>query len=116
QQAGDGLVDLRSQFGVVVLDVRVRVPRSAASTTVEYLHEAHSTLDEAPGDEALLAEGFALVAVQAVEAARAFKFAVELERFGDARLHLEGQFVRLDACPQVLVVRIIDARQPIELA
>ena len=43
-------------------------------------------------------------------------FAVELNRFGQGPLHAKRQLVRLDARPHRLVVRILDAGQPIELA
>src|SRR5687767_753763 len=90
-QPGDGAIDLRGQLAVIPLDLRMRIPRAALAAAVEELDEAHAALDETASREAQLAEFFGVGLVHAVKRPCRLRFLLELERFGDRGLHLEGQ-------------------------
>ena len=87
----------------------MRVPFAATAAAVKKLDEAHASLDEAPRDEALLAEPVRFRSVDPVEHPCRVGFFIELQCFRNRALHLEGEFVGLDARAQDWIVGIIDA-------
>ena|GEM_PF-2753512 len=109
QQSSHGSIHLGRQGGVVRFDLAVGVPSTATTTSVKDLYETNAALDETPGHQALLAEAAGRVLVESVESAYVFRFALQLECFRDAGLHLERQFVGFDPGAEILVVRVIDS-------
>ena len=96
EQAGDRLVHRAAELGVVLLDLRVRVPL-AARAVVE-LHEAHAALDQPPREQAHAAQSRRSLFHRCRRAAsRVFGFLREIDRLGRLGLHAEGEFVAGDA-------------------
>ena len=76
------------------MDVFVVVPRLAVE---EELHETHTTLDKAPGDEATGAVFLGLILVDAVKLLGGLAFIVDIEGFLGGGLHAGGEFEAGDA-------------------
>src|SRR4051812_8195539 len=78
EQAGNGLIDLRSQFAMVRLDLRVGVPLAATAAAMKKLDETDAAFHEATRGQALLAESFALRFVDAIHLSRRVTLFLEL--------------------------------------
>ena len=76
-----GLIDLLGQFGVVALDLGVRIPFAAAAAAMKDLHKAHAAFHQAPRRQALFAERFGLALIQAVQLARGRAFPFPIAAF-----------------------------------
>ena len=97
-----------------VLQLGVRIPLAVVAEIDQ--REAHAALDQpAGGQQPAAVDGRGLL-VDAVEPLRLGRLAGQVERLGHRRLHAEGQFVRLDPGPELVVVGILDGRQPVQLA
>ena len=71
------------------------------------LDEAHAALDEAAGHEALAAELFGALIVQAVELLGLGRFACDVDGLGGVLLHAVGELVAFDARGEFWVVRVL---------
>ena len=106
QQCGDRLVGVAGVVVVIFFQVTVGVPVGVVVVSAGVnLDEAHTALDEPPGEQALAAEVVGAVVAKAVQFPDVFRFAVEVSRLGRAHLHLVGQLVAGDAGRQRGVVR-----------
>src|SRR5436190_12739504 len=92
------------------------IPIPSPAAAMKKLDETNPAFDEAPGRQALFAELFRFLLINAVKRPRLFRFFFELQRFGNRSLHLKGEFVALDPGAQVLVIRIINPSDAIEFA
>ena len=95
EQAGDGLVRDLAPLGVVRLQLRVGIPRNAA-TAVD-LDEAHAVLNQATRQQAIRAELRRRLFLHTVQALRSVALLVQIDRTRRGLLHPIGKFVRLDA-------------------
>jgi hypothetical protein len=91
QQAGDGPIDGPGVPGVAGLQAAVLVP-----VAVRQLDEADAGLDEASGQQALVAEVGRRRVVEAVQPLRRRRLPREVHDAGELRLHAEGEFIGLD--------------------
>ena len=118
EQPGDGPVRPAAVETVVLLDVLVGVPASGVAR-VE-LHEAHSPLDHAPGEETARAELVGVLLADAVEAAGRLALAAQVDHLRRGGLHAEGQLVGVDPGGEVAVeiaffqVARVDAAHEVE--
>src|SRR4051812_49093762 len=95
----------------------MRVPMSrAAVVAMKDLHEAHAALNETASHQKLLAERLGFILLQAKLAMRYHRFRRQIDGFGNGPLHLEGELIAANAGGQSRIVRILHARQAIELA
>ena len=125
QKAGDGLVRRGAVVRQFLRQIAVLVPELAARAFVRFrvidLHHPHAALHEPARHEALLAEGFRDLLIEAVEFLRLVGFAAHIERLGCLALHAEGQLERLDARAEARVlgprggVALVELAQPVEL-
>jgi hypothetical protein len=115
EQAGDGLVDLHGEVGVVLLEILVGVPGVAGAAVID-LHEADAAFREPASGEADLAEGLGDLLVEAIHPLRGFRFLLVLDGFGDGHLHPEGELVGLDAGGEGGIVGILDGGHAVELS
>ena len=113
EQARDGQVHIRAEFFVVVLEFLVRIPRAQTAGIDE--DEAHAPFSQSAGAEQSFARVPSMVFVETVETADVLGLGGEVHRFGHSHLHLEGQFVGVDALAETLVIGILDGSQAIEL-
>ena len=68
QQPGDGLVNLRTQLAVALLELRVAIPIARAlGAPVIKLHESHAALGQTPRRQAHLTERLGLLVVESIE-------------------------------------------------
>ena len=104
EQAGDGLIHRGAEAGVVALDLRVGVPLRAGA--VVDLDEAHAAFDHAAGEEAESAHALGRLVVEAVEFARGFGLAGEVDDAGRFGLHACGHLVTRQAGAEFGAVRV----------
>ena len=116
EQPRNRLVDLRGEVGVILLDARVRIPGTAATTAMEDLDEAHATLRHPARCKTHLSKLAGVVLVHPVQGLRFRGLFLKAKRFGDGRLHLEGQLIGLDACAEVFVAGVVNPTDAVEAA
>ena len=86
-----GLVDEVDRRGDALFDAVVMVPAPMVD-----LHETHTPLNEAAGQQAVAGEG-PIEALDAVEIERLLVLVLDLGQLGNAHLHLEGELVLADS-------------------
>ena len=109
EQAGDRLVDPGARPGVEVLELGVRVPLAVVAEIDQ--REPHPALDQPPRGEQPAAVDRRGLLVDAVEPLGLGRLAGQVERLGHRGLHPEGQLVRLDPGPELVVLGILDRRR-----
>src|SRR5581483_2152215 len=82
EEPRDGLVHLRADLRVALPELAVGVPGAVASSAVVDLDEAHPSLDETPGRQALQAERARMRLVEAIERLRLLILPVDAEHLG----------------------------------
>ena len=98
---------------MVVLELLVRVPRTQAARINQ--SETHSSFSQAARAEQPLAGDARVILVETVEPPDVVGFRRETHRLGDRCLHLEGEFVGLDAGPEAFVFGVLDGGKAVEL-
>ena len=102
------MVYLSAQFGVVLLQVRVRIPAVTIHfITMKNLHKPHALFDESACSQADMAKRPGVLLVQSVKLSRHCAFFLEVENFRNLSLHAESEFVGFDPCSQHRIARIL---------
>ena len=101
QQAGDRAIGFAAVARMVAFHVGMGVP-FAAGAEVE-LHEPHAALDQPAGQQAVAAGVRGFFLVEAVEAARFFRFVGQVDDLRRGRLHAIGQLVGGDARFELII-------------
>src|SRR5262249_22181474 len=96
QEPGDRPVDPGAALRQGLLEPAVVVPGVVPPGRVVDLHKPNTALDQATGQQALLAEVLGGRVIETVESAGGGALAVDREGLGRLALHAEGQFERGD--------------------
>ena len=95
QQSRDGFIHGLGVFLVTALESAVLIPAIAVATGAGQLNKAYSALNEAPGDQAVAAEGGRVAEriIEAVAFLGGLGFTVDIHQLRHGRLHAESQLV-----------------------